>query len=87
MGGQSRPPLRKRRFLDGAPRGRLRAPPVADAASKKEWPRSKFEAAVSAAHKFRAPQQTSRPTGAVRFIGAVFRAVREAGPYGCGGFG
>ena len=84
MGGQSRPPLRKRRFLGGAPRGRLRAPPVADAASKKEWPRSKFEAAVSAAHKFRAPQQTSRPTGAVVF---ERRAVREAGPYGCGGFG
>ena len=28
------------------------------------WQRSKFEAAVSAAHKFRAPQQLSAPTGA-----------------------
>ena len=37
--------------------GRLRALPVADAASKKEWQRSKVEAAVSAAHKFWVPQQ------------------------------
>ena len=37
--------------------GRLRAPSVADEASKKEWQRSKFEAAVSAANKFWAPQQ------------------------------
>ena len=42
-------------------RGRLRAPPVADTASKKEWPRSKFEAAVSAAYKSWAPQQEARP--------------------------
>ena len=39
--------------------GRLRAPPVAATASNKEWQRSKFEAAVSAARKFRAPQQKS----------------------------
>ena len=42
-------------------RGRLRAPPVADTASKKEWPQSKFEAAVSAAYKFWALQQEARP--------------------------
>ena len=35
----------------------MRALPVADAASKKEWQRSKFEAAASAAHKFWIPQQ------------------------------
>ena len=44
-------------FAPTGKRGRLRAPPVADAASKKEWQRSKFEAAASAAHKFWAPQQ------------------------------
>ena len=47
-------------------RGRLRAPPVADAASKKEWQRSKFEAAVSAAHKFWEPQQEGRELRSTR---------------------
>ena len=47
-------------------RGRLRAPPVADAASKKEWQRSKFEAAVSAAHKFWEPQQEGRKLRSTR---------------------
>ena len=37
-------------------RGRLRAPPVADTASKKEWRRSKFRAA-KASEEFREPQQ------------------------------
>ena len=47
-------------------RGRLRAPLVADAASKKEWQRSKFEAAVSAAHKFWEPQQEGRKLRSTR---------------------
>ena len=68
--------------------GRLRAPPVADTASNKEWQRSKFEAAVSAARKFRVPQQkSSAPTVEVRFMavgrddpGAPHRTIDNA-PY------
>jgi len=61
----------------------LRAPPVADAASKKEWQRSKFEAAVSAAHKFWAPQQGGRelrshPQGARR-IRSASKSLRSKG--------
>ena len=59
--------------------GRLRAPPVADTASNKEWQRSKFEAAVSAARKFRAPQQkSSRPTNVCWNCGNMFSFVCEA---------
>ena len=39
---------------------------MADAASKKEWQRSKFEAAVSAAHKFWEPQQEGRELRSTR---------------------
>ena len=41
--------------------GRLRAPPVAGGASKKEWPRSKKSRKAQARRFFRAPQQDRRP--------------------------
>ena len=59
--------------------GRLRAPPVADTASNKEWQRSKFETAVSAARKFRAPQQKSScPTNVCWNCVNMFSFVCEA---------
>ena len=104
--------LLRRRIKIGGPSGeRLRAPPVADTASKKEWQRSSGdpaqpskagalgrgratkcahvrrkapngakwslrgrEAAVSAAHKFRAPQQEACPYGCGALFGRLIAA-------------
>ena len=80
--------------------GRLRAPPVADTASKKEW-QNQGDWRVCFAHDDRAADSTDReagPYGSCRrqlWADRVVRpyksddfgrrAVREAGPYGCGG--
>ena len=48
--------------------GRLRAPPVADKASKKEWQRSKFGEST-ASNKFWAPQQDI--TALLQYIGSI----------------
>ena len=52
----------ERKISGTATRGRLRAPPGAEEASKKEWPRSK-SCERTASKRFRAPQQdiTGRP--------------------------
>ncbi len=70
----------RRRFVGG----RLRAPPVADEASKKEWQRSKFEAAASAAHKFRLPQQDNALIGPLLAPkGCALQRDQGIPPYKC----